>query len=60
LLDLQGAFHSAEHAGKLGQDPVARGINDPNTVIADHGRHDRLVRLEIADRALFAEPMNAL
>jgi hypothetical protein len=46
------AFHSAEHAGELGQDPVTSCVNDATAVFGDHRQEDGLVRLEITDGAL--------
>jgi len=40
-------------AAKLRQNPVAGGVNDAAAVLLDHGKHDRVMLLETANRAGF-------
>ena len=49
-LDLDRALGRVDHAGELGQDAVARGVDDAAAVAADQRQDHRLVPLEVADR----------
>src|SRR5262245_18265986 len=49
-LDLDPAPGGTEHAGELGHDAVARGVDDAPAVLADHRQDRRLVTLERAHR----------
>ena len=49
-LDLDRALGRVDHARELGQDAVARGVDDAAAVAADQRQDHRLVPLEVADR----------
>ena len=50
-LNGERAFDRVHYARKLGEDAVARGVDDAPGELADHREHDRLMPLEIAHRA---------
>ena len=59
-LDLDRALGRVDDAGELGQDAVARGVDDAAAVAADHREDHRLVPLEVADRRASSSPMSRL
>ena len=58
-LDLDRALGRVDHAGELGQDAVAGGIDDPTAVTADQGQNHGLMPLEITDRRRLVLPHEA-
>ena len=47
------ALDRVQHAGELGQDAVAGGIDDTSAEVANHRQDHRLMALEVAHRARF-------
>ena len=50
-LDGAANVRRLEYTAELGEDPIARCVDDAAAVVGDHGQDDSLVRLEITDGA---------